>query len=194
MQFEDLIQQYGYWMVAAGTLIEGSTTVISAAFLAHRGHLNLIAVCGVAGITTFSEGVVLYEVARSRGSALAHHADAKSPRIQKVINWVGQRGVPLVIASRFLLGVRTAILLACGASRMPRGEYMLANLAGAVLWTGVTAAIGYSSGHAFTYLVSDVKRHERTALLCLALAVLILVAVKSRGRDAWDLVRSVGRG
>lgn len=193
MQFEGLIQQYGYWMVAAGTLIEGSTTVISAAFLAHRGYLNLLAVCGVAGTTTFLEGVVMYELARSRGSALAHHADTKSQRIQKVLEWVSRRGVPLVIVSRFLLGVRTAILLACGASRMPRGEYMLANFAGATLWTVVTAAIGYSSGHAFTRLVTDVKRHEGTALLFLALTVFIIVAVKSRGRDFRDLVRAWGR-
>lgn len=193
MQFEGLIEQYGYWMVAAGTLIEGSTTVISAAFLAHRGYLNLAAVCGVAGATTFLEGVVMYELARGRGSALAHHADAKSPRIQKVFAWVSRRGVPLVVISRFLLGVRTAILLACGASRMPRGEYMLANLAGAVLWTGVTASLGYSSGHAFTHLVADVKRHEGTALLCLALTVFVVVAVKSHGRDFRDLIHAWGR-
>ena len=194
MSFENLIEQYGYWMVAAGTVIEGSTTVISSAFLAHRGYLNLGAVWSVATTATFVEGVALYEIARGRGTALAHNADAKSERIQKVLDWVKRRGVVLLLVSRFLFGVRTAVALACGVTHMPRGRYLAANLAGAVLWTSVVVAIGYSSGHAFTLLVSDVKRHEWTAFACIALVVFTAVLFKSRGRDFWDLIRAVGRG
>jgi membrane protein DedA with SNARE-associated domain len=194
MSFEGLIEQYGYWMVAAGTILEGSTTVISAAFLAHRGYLNVAAVGGVAGVSTFLECAVLYEVARRRGSALAHHADEKSPRIQRVVEWVARRGASLMVIARFLLGVRTAVTLACGAAGVPRGQFMLANLAGAILWTGVLVGLGYSSGQAFLLLVSDVKRHERTVFFGLAVTVLIVVAITSRGRDLRDLVRAVGRG
>ena len=127
MSFENLIEQYGYWMVAAGTVIEGSTTVISSAFLAHRGYLNLEAVWGVATIATFFEGVTLYEIARGRGTALAHNADAKTERIQKVLDWVKRRGVALAggVAISLRRADRSGARMRClshAARPVPGGE------------------------------------------------------------------------
>ena len=46
--WEELIRQYGYWMVFGGTVLQGDATIIAAGFLAHRGYLNLGLAAGTA--------------------------------------------------------------------------------------------------------------------------------------------------
>ena len=41
MNISELISQYGYWALFAGTLLEGETWLILAGFAAHQGYLQL---------------------------------------------------------------------------------------------------------------------------------------------------------
>lgn len=192
MNIEELVRQYGYWMVAGGTLVEGDATVITAAFLAHRGYLNLIWVCVLAGAATTLQNLALYELALRRGGSLAEGTGKTSLRIQRVLSWVQTRGALLLFASRFLLGIRSAAALACGVAKMSRARFFWTNLAGAVAWTGVMAAAGYSGGHLFTILVDDVKRHEWTVAAGLAVAITFGVLWKTRAAEVVDLTIAAG--
>ena len=48
MSLSDLLANYGYPVVFLGTLLEGETILALAGFAAHRGHLQLPAVVGLA--------------------------------------------------------------------------------------------------------------------------------------------------
>lgn len=175
-------------MVAGGTLVEGDATVITAAFLAHRGYLSLPWVCFVAGLMTTLQSLALYEIALRRGGAIAEGPSRTAQRIQRVLGWVRARGGLLLFASRFLLGVRSAAALACGVAGMPRARFFWTNLAGAAVWSAVFAAIGYSGGHLFTILVDDVQRYEWTIATLLAASVTVGVLWKTRAAEVVDLV------
>ncbi len=190
---EELVRQYGYWMVVAGTVVEGDATVITAAFLAHRGYLSLLGVCLLAGITTVLENIALYEFALRRGSSLEQGSDKTSLRIHKVLGWVRTRGALLLFVSRFLIGIRSAAALACGIARMPRGTFFWSNLSGAIVWTIVMAAVGYSGGHLFTILVDDVKRHEWTVAAALAASVTVFMLWKTHASDIVDIATIIKR-
>jgi len=192
VHIEELVRQYGYWMVAGGTLFEGDATVITAAFLAHRGYLNLAWVCVLAGLATVLQNIALYELARRRGGSLALGTNKTSLRVQKVLGWVRTRGALLLFVSRFLIGVRSAAALACGIAHMPRARFFWTNLAGAVTWTAVMGAVGYSGGHLFTIIVDDVKRHEWTVAAALAGTVTLTVLWKTRAADIVDLFGAAG--
>ncbi|MEP6960938.1 MAG: VTT domain-containing protein [Acidobacteriota bacterium] len=184
---EELLRQYGYWMVIAGTLVQGDATAITAAFLAHRGIFSLTWVCTLLVLTTALENVVLYEIARTRGDAWAIGTDRMSRRIQTVLGWVRTRGIVLVVGSRFLLGLRAAAALACGIAHMPRAKYYWANLMGAVVWTTVMVIAGYSGGYVFSALAADFRRHELLVAMVLAAVVTIAVLWKTRGAEIVDL-------
>ncbi|MEO5924371.1 MAG: VTT domain-containing protein [Bryobacteraceae bacterium] len=184
---EELVRHYGYWMVAAGTVVEGNATVITASFLAHRGYLNLLWVCALACFVTVVENVGLYELARRRGGSLAEGTSKTALHIQTVLGWVRTRGALLLFASRFIFGIRSAAALACGIAKMPRGLFLWTNLAGAVAWTAVMAIAGYSGGHLFSILVADVRRHEWTVAAAVAATVTVTVLWKSHGSDVVDV-------
>jgi membrane protein DedA with SNARE-associated domain len=186
MPIEALVREYGYWIVPPGTVVEGNATVITAAFLAHRGYLNLMWVCVLATLTTVAENLVLYELALRRGASLAEGTDKISLHVQKVLGWVRTRGGLLLFASRFIIGIRSASALACGIARMPRGVFFWSNLAGAIAWTAAMAVIGYSGGQLFTVLVNDVRRHELMVAAVTAAVVTIFVLWKSRAADVVD--------
>ncbi len=188
MTIDQLVQAYGYWMVMAGTVFEGDATVISAAFLAHRGYLHLGWICTVASVTTTLQNQLLYQLARKRGPALMTGTDRKAEHLRNVMGWVQRRGALFLFASRFLVGFRTAAALACGVADMPRATFFWTNLTGAIAWSIVMAAIGWSGGHLFRTLVDDVKRHEWTAAGVLVLVVFLLVLWRSRGWDWRDLL------
>jgi membrane protein DedA with SNARE-associated domain len=192
VNIEELIRQYGYWMVAGGTLVEGDATLLAAAFLAHRGYLSLAWVCTLAGLTTVVQNHVMYELARRQGASLIEGTGKTSLRIQRVLGWVRARGALIVLASRFLLGVRSTAALACGIAQMPRRIFFWSNLVGAAVWTVAFAFAGYSGGHLFTLLVADVKRHEFTVAAGLAVVVTIGVLWKTHASDVVDQTIAAG--
>ncbi|MEO8098876.1 MAG: DedA family protein [Acidobacteriota bacterium] len=184
---EELLRQYGYWMVIAGTLVQGDATAITSAFLAHHGYFSLTWVCVLVTVTTMVENVVFYEIARWRGETLIQGTDKMSLHIQSVLGWVRTKGALLVIGSRFLVGLRAASALACGMSRMSRLKFFWSNLAGAVIWTGVMVGVGYSGGKLFSALATNFKRHELLMAGILAALVTIAVLWKTRGAEVVDL-------
>lgn len=187
-----LVEQYGYWMVAGGIFVEGNATVVSAAFLAHQGHLSLGWVCVVALLTTTLENLVLYRTARLRGATLLTGTNGKAQHLARVLEFVRMRGAWILFASRFIVGWRSAVALACGIANMPEQKFFWTNLVGAVVWTACMAAVGYSGGQLMPMLVANVREHEWTIAAVLALGVFCAVLVRGRGRDWmvwWRLFR-----
>jgi membrane protein DedA with SNARE-associated domain len=58
-------------------------------------------------------------------------------------------GTQLIIACRFIPGGRTAVTLTCGLTRYPRGRFMGATAAAAVIWALYAFFIGRLGGKAF---------------------------------------------
>jgi membrane protein DedA with SNARE-associated domain len=48
-----LTETYGYWLLAADSLLEGETVLVLAGCSVRRGHLYLLAVLGIASVGSF---------------------------------------------------------------------------------------------------------------------------------------------
>jgi len=183
--WEELIRHYGYWMVFGGTVFQGDATIIAAGFLAHRGYLDLGLAAAVALTATLVESTGYFELARrNRDRTSTAAPNAISARVAGVLDWLNRRGSKLILVARFLPGLRLTISLACGASGMARSRFFAWNLVGSIVWVTVMAGLGYSGGHIFASLVSDVKRHEWTVACIVLLTVILIVESRTRGRVA----------
>jgi membrane protein DedA with SNARE-associated domain len=100
---------------------------------------------------------------------------------RRVVGWVEQYGLPLVVGSRFVYGFRIAIPAACGATRMSPVTFSAGDIVGSVLWVGVIGGGGYAIGHLLTVMVDDLRAHEWWIADVVFCGVLFLLA--RHGRD-----------
>ena len=188
----DLLQ-YGYLFILVGTVVEGDATLLTAAFLAHRGYFRLSLVLLAAALSTLFASHVYYEVARRSGARwLDSRRDA---RLEKIITWSRTHGALLLVASRFMIGFRTLVPIVCGATGMSSASFVLWNSVGAAIWAGAFGLTGYLGGHAAASLIADIRRHEKAIAIGVAAVVGGTVLWRTHGRelvDAWSLRRARG--
>ena len=166
----------GYILIFFGSIFEGDATLLTAAFLAHRQHFVLSAVIGTAAAASTFANEVFFLLARRGGKAFLDRKVAHHPRSAKVGDLVRRRAVLLLLFSRYLIGFRMAIPVACGAFGMPRLKYSLVNLLGAALWAVPLGFVGYAFGNVLETMWKGVRQYEwQVAGILITSAVAVLV-------------------
>lgn len=178
---------YGYLFIILGTVVEGDATLLTAAFLAHRGYFRLSWVLIAAGLSTTVASQVYYLVARRAGDRVLGRLGGNAQRFARIAAWSRRRSGMLMVASRFMIGFRTLVPLACGATGVPVGQFALWNAVGAALWAMTFGFAGYLGGHALAILIEDIRMHEKALAALVAISTAALILVKSRGTDLRDL-------
>jgi membrane protein DedA with SNARE-associated domain len=74
---------------------------------------------------------------------------------------------------RFLWGLRIALPLAMGMTRMDARRFFWLNLVSAAVWAALFSFLGYSTSKLFEHLVDDLRRYE----LWIAAGLLTLAAI-----------------
>jgi membrane protein DedA with SNARE-associated domain len=172
---EHLLVEYGYILIFFGSILEGDATLLTASFLAHRGHFALpyVILTAAIGSTLFNEAV--FHGARRAGKPYFERQAAKHKRYHGVQEWVRRRSVILLLFSRYVYGFRLAIPIACGAVGMRPLLFATVNAAGAVLWAVPLCILGFLFGHVLGALWQDLRNYEwhiAVALLVLLTALL----------------------
>ncbi len=188
---ETNILHYGYLFILAGVIFEGDATLLTAAFLAHRGFFHLSLVLIVAALATMLSTHLYYEVAKRSGMKWLERRN--DDRINKVIGWSKSHGILLVVGSRFMIGTRNLVPIVCGGTGMSRFEFGLWNTVGASLWAGAFGLTGYAGNHLLGLLVENVRVWEKPIAAVIAIAVGTTIIWRTRGheiRDAWSLWRT----
>ena len=104
MNLPELIENYGYWVVFAGTLLEGESVLLLAGFSAYSGLLELHTVIGVATLGSFLGDQLWFLLGRTQGAKLlARFPDFDidgSRAVRHVLTNVrGLSNLPLVVAA-----------------------------------------------------------------------------------------------
>src|SRR6478735_11548618 len=143
----DLVVQYGYLMVVAGVIVEGDATVVTAAFLAHRGYLKLSVVMALAAITSMTMNQIYFRLGRRHGVDHVAKADGRK-LFRNIVHHTRKHAIWLVLLSRFVFGFRMAIPATVGALGMSMTRFLVADIFGAIIWAASLGATGYVAGHA----------------------------------------------
>jgi membrane protein DedA with SNARE-associated domain len=142
------IHQYGYWAIFFAIFLEdfglpfpGESVLIICSLFAALGELDFILV----GVTGFL-GAVLGDNA---GFLIGHYGGRKivlkfgkyiflnEKRLNKFESFFLRHGGEMVIASRFVEGLRQFNGILAGVSRMMWKRFILFNIIGSALWVGV---------------------------------------------------------
>lgn len=171
MDIGALIQSYGYAAVGMGAFLEGESVLLLAGAAAARGHLSLPAVIAVAAAASFVGDQLFFQVGRRHGSALLARFPALAPGAARASTLLERHHVALILAVRFLYGLRIAGPIAIGMSRVPWPRFLVLNFIGAAAWAVLIAGLGWGGGHALGRLMQGVDADELWGLAALALAL-----------------------
>lgn len=167
---ESLIDTYGYWAILVGTFFEGETVLLLGGFAASRGYLVLRWVIVVAFLGTLCADQLFFFLGRRYSPAILARRPSWKARSEKAKRLLEQFRTPLILAFRFMYGIRVVTPFAIGMSRVPTGEFVLLNVIGASVWAIIVGSGGYLFGNALETLLGNIKRYEFHILGGIAIA------------------------
>jgi membrane protein DedA with SNARE-associated domain len=173
----ELLQTYGYWVLALGCLLEGETILALAGVAAQAGHLQLPAVIGVAAVCGFLGDQAFFWLGRRHGTGVLRRFPDLAAQAARVERLTQRWHAWVIVMVRFAYGLRIAGPVLIGTTSVSAVRFALFNAIGAVLWAHLVALVGWFAGAAVDRWLGKMHRIEDLAIV-IVLAVLLAWGVR----------------
>jgi membrane protein DedA with SNARE-associated domain len=183
VNLSDLIDSYGYWAVFGWTFIEGESLLALAGLAAQQGWLEFPLVIAAAIAGSFLGDQIWFFLGRHQGPKFLARYPKFAPKVARAHELLERYQTPLILAVRFLYGLRAVLPFVIGMSRISTLKFQLLNFAGAVIWSATIASAGYLFGNAVEYALGDVHKYGKYVIAAVAV-VFLVVWWASRRRPA----------
>ena len=158
-------------------------TLAAAGYLISRNLMLPLpaAVVGILGVMTGDQFV--YSLGKHFGPKVVAHPWFSRVLSQQRYEWIRGRfvrhGTKMVFFARFVSGMRGPVFIAAGVLQMPRGRFLLYDLAGALLNVPLFILAGYLLGPHLESILLHIQSawHVALALLALIAAYFVLRSV-----------------
>jgi membrane protein DedA with SNARE-associated domain len=164
------------FLESVGAPLPGESLLIAAGALAGEGEFNPWAVGAVAVLAAVLGDNLSYLIGRRAGRPLilkhGRRLGITPERFAKVEALLQRRGWMIVAGARFVVLLRQLNGLVAGAAGMPWRRFLLADIAGAVVWVGLWTTLAYELG-AELHIATFLAEHLSWAI-CLAVGGLLL--------------------
>jgi membrane protein DedA with SNARE-associated domain len=182
-----LITRHGYLALGGlitledfGIPVPGETVLIVAAVYAGAGQLNIIAVVLVAFVAAVVGDNIGFAIGHFGGRPLAErlgkYVFLTPARLDRAEDFFNRHGGKIVVAARFIEGLRQANGIIAGISGMHWAKFLGYNALGAALWVGLWSGLGYAAGNHIGTIYTQITRYELYVLIALGVAIAALVA------------------
>ena len=177
-----------------GLPLPGPLFLLAAGALAATGKLSLLPSLGLAVTACVLADWVWYEAGRRRGNKVLHfiHRLTRDPDAQdrRAKETFARYGLPLIVLAKFVPGLDAVVPPMAGTSRTSRLRFLAFESAGAGLYSGVYAGLGYVFSHDLNRAATYASRAGKVlaglvfAGLCIYAAVRKLVRWHRRSRNS----------
>lgn len=183
MDWEYLLETYGYWAILVGTFLEGETILLLGGFAAQRGYLDIGGVILSAFIGTLIGDQLYFYIGRWHSRFLLRRRPAWAKKCDKAKALLDRYRIPIVLSFRFLYGIRAIMSFAIGMSSIPAKQFLWLNMLGAAIWAVALGGGGYLFGNALEYFLGNLKSYEWVVFGCLAgLGLVLWLVYRLRAR------------
>jgi membrane protein DedA with SNARE-associated domain len=148
MNFEALLQDYGYYGILIGTFLEGETILILGGVAAQFGFLDLTMVILSAFVGSSAGDQLYYFIGRWKGRTLLDMFPRWQPSADKVMYHIEKHQNLIMLTFRFFYGLRNATPFVLGITKVSTPRFVVLNLIGAAVWACSFALCGYLLGDA----------------------------------------------
>jgi membrane protein DedA with SNARE-associated domain len=175
-----VLDNYGYLAVAGLVMVEnfgvpapGETILVAASVYAGTGRLSIVAVGVIAVLAAVAGNCIGYAIGYFGGHALVlrfgKYVFLTRERWDKAERFFARRGGLVVVAGRFIEGLRQVAGIIAGTAEMPFKRFLFCNVLGATLWVAVWAPIGYLAGSHIGTIYATATRYSLYLLIALVL-------------------------
>ena len=170
--------------------VPGDTVVVFAAYLAGRGALDWLPVYAATCLGGTAGFVLMYAIGRWQGRGFQQGGGWRARvfpqrRLQRAERWLRRYGAWLVLANRFLSGVRSVIALSAGFAGLGWVTVAGLGLLSMALWNGLLLYAGLALGENWERVSGLLSRYNR------AVIALLLIGAAAIGLRLWLRRRSV---
>jgi membrane protein DedA with SNARE-associated domain len=161
----------------------GDTVIIVAGYLVGMGKLHFTGalLSSAAGSLTGASLLFLLGFSKGRSFFLRGHYPFLSPEaLKRVESWFQRHGRKVVLASRFLAGVRSVVAVSAGIGRMRYGLFVSLSLVSVLVWNGLLLLLGLELGQNWER-VARWFRVYNGIIMALILLVILVWHLKRRG-------------
>jgi membrane protein DedA with SNARE-associated domain len=181
-----VLDHYGYLAVAGLVMVESfgvpapaQTLLIAAGLYAGTGQLNVVFVALLGFVAAVIGDSIGFWIGRVGGRRLVLHAGRYVGLTEKRVDWAEgifrRHGGKIVVVARFIDGLRQFNGVIAGVVNMPWWRFLAFNALGAVLWSGIWTAFGYTAGEHIAPIYDEFRRYEIYLLIAIAVAMMLLL-------------------
>mgnify|MGYP001411232528 CR=1 FL=1 len=153
VDWQGLLQTYGYWAILLGTFLEGETIVLLAGICVAGGQMSFEGVAACAFLGSVVSDQLMFSIGKYKGEALL----ARFPRLnrnrEKAAELLRKYDILLILGFRFAYGLRNITPIILGLGGIRHWRFLVLNLTGALIWAVSFTAAGYYFGHAIDRLL-----------------------------------------
>jgi membrane protein YqaA with SNARE-associated domain len=133
VHFQQLLKEYlqanGYWVLFAGTFLEGEAILIMAGFLAFQGYLNIGGVILTSFVGSFLGDQCYFYLGHFKGKGLLRRFHPIARKFREALRLIGKYGSLVAFFSRYTYGFRIVLPIILGITSQ---GYMLCDMQGTI--------------------------------------------------------------
>ncbi len=181
---QEVLDQYGYLALMAGTFLEGETAILIASSLIREGIFEgpYTVLFGFAG--SFISDWLYYLLGRANGAYFIERRPRLKERFEPVQRFFFHHRVQVLLSYRFLYGFRVIIPVLVGMSGVRPLQFFFYSVVSGLLWATVVSSLGFGLGTLFQLTTQSFEDNLVVILLSLALVGLTI---------GWTVNRLVNR-
>ncbi len=152
-----LLARHGYALMFglilldnAGLPLPGEPVLLAFGFLAADGRLDLTVGIATAALGAVGGDIVSYWIGRANGDRVLRGSCRFAPNPERCIERAGafyrRFGSATLIFGRFLVGLRALVVVLAGSTHVPFWKFLIFDVVGAVLWSGLFIGAGFLLG------------------------------------------------
>ncbi|PPE03970.1 DedA family protein [Holospora curviuscula] len=149
------LQDYGYWAVFLGSLIEGESIILTSSAMAAAGYFSIQKIMIIAFCGTLLADQSLYLLGYVYGPGvltwIRFRLPKMTPYIDKALIFLARYQNIYILSFRFIWGVRIISSIIIGAQKVPVLRFAILNVVAAAVWTVVSCMAGFLIGETLLY-------------------------------------------
>lgn len=172
--FEDTMTTY--LAMAASTVVVSELAPIFGGIAAQEGQLRIGRVIAAVSLGGWAATSLLYVAGRLKWEWLRRRFPSTRSAGTVALRIVKRNPARASFLVRYLFGARILLPMACGAARVPVGQYLSMSLLGSVAWTLTFALVGMAAGEAAEQMLGRLE-HVESIIMAIGASFVVFVGV-----------------